>query len=295
MATLRRVVFDSTGHTVVAQATLTITAPPAPGKKLIGMSAPAGEWNARVAEVGTVGLKARRIFADLAKGAQSQANLIQDAVDAGMLPVVSYKVGGNFTGAATGAFDAVATQAAAFLASFDVPMAVVVWHEPTGNMTGTQFVAMQRRLMPKFKGVGKLKVGPILNGFLLTQPAQPAGVNEFTGYTAPDLMNLWDWFGIDTYQPGTVTNPNTSVLPADRLEVLADWLQAQAKPDMPVGVGEFNGFSAAAIAGMGEALLSIPNVWFGCVWNVDEARAGILTGTRLAAFKTTKSDTRAQQ
>jgi hypothetical protein len=260
------------------------------------MSAPASEWANRVAEVGAQGLKARRIFADLAQGAQHQKSLIDAAVGAGMLPVVSYKVGTNYTGAATGAFDTVATQAANFLASYNVPIAVVVWHEPMSDMTGAQYVAMQNRLMPKFKGVGQLKVGPILNGFLLTQPNQQPGqgVDEFTTYTSPTLMNLWDFFGIDTYQPGTITNPG-SVMPAERVTRLLQWLAEQGKPNMPIGVGEYNGFSSAAISGMGDILLGTPNTWFGCVWNVDEARAGILTGDRLTAYKTTKADPRAQQ
>ena len=267
---------------------------PAPvAAKVIGMSAPKADWATRLAEVGATGVKARRIFADLGVGPQHQSALIEQTVAAGMLPVVSYKVGGNITGAASGTFDAVATQAANYLASFNVPIAVSIWHEPNGDMTGPQFVAIQQRLVPKFK-IGKLRVGPILNGFLLTQPNQQPGqgVDEFTTYTTPALLDLWDWFGIDTYQPGTLSSPG-ALMPVERLRVLVDWLGKQGHPAMPVGVGEYNGFSAAAITGMGEGLLSIPNVWFGCLWNVDEARAGVLTGSRLDAYKATKADARA--
>ena len=293
MPTVSGIVTDKSGNTAPWSASWTV-ASSAP-LKVIGMSAPKAEWSNRVAEVGTSGLKARRIFADLGSGAQHQSTLIEQAVSAGMLPVVSYKVGGDIAGAANGTFDAVATQAANYLASFAVPMSVTIWHEPMGDMSGAQFVAMQNRLVPKFKGVGQLKVGPILNGFLLTQPNQQPGqgVDEFTTFTSPTLMNLWDWFGIDTYQPGTITSPNNDVMPVDRLYKLMDWLADQGHPAKPVGVGEFNGFSAAAIQGMCEGLLSIPNVWFGCVWNVDEARAGILTGDRLTAYKVAKADARA--
>jgi len=292
MPTVSGTVADMSGNTAPWSVTWT-TASSAP-LKIIGMSAPKTEFAARLAEVGPTGLEARRIFADLSVGSQHQSDLITQAVNAGMLPVVSYKVGTDYVGAANGAFDTVATNAANYLASFGVPMAVTIWHEPMSDMTGPQFVAMQNRLMPKFKGVGQLKVGPILNGFLLTQPNQQPGqgVDEFTTYTTAALMDLWDWFGIDTYQPGTQTSPGT-VMPVERLYVLLDWLADQGHAAMPVGVGEFNGFSATAIQGMGEGLLSIPNVWFGCVWNVDEARAGILTGDRLAAFKATKADPRA--
>ena len=65
------------------------------------MSSPASVWDARVAEVGA-GLKARRIFADLAGGPTSQIKLVEEAHAAGMLPVISYKVGGDAAGAAAG-------------------------------------------------------------------------------------------------------------------------------------------------------------------------------------------------
>ena len=291
MPTVSGTVTDSAGHVAPWSASWTVESG-AP-LKLIGMSAPASEWANRVAEVGTQGLKARRIFADLTSSGQDQASLISAAHAAGMCPIVSYKVP-SFTNAATGAYDTWADATAAYLASFDKPTAVTIWHEPNGDMTGPQFVAMHQRLMPKFKGVGQLKCGPILNGFLLTQPSQPAGVNEFTSYTSPTLMDLYDWFGIDTYQPGTQTSPG-SLMPHERVYALLDWLADQGKPDMPIGVGEYNGFSAAAISGMGEALLSTPNTLFGCVWNVDQARAGILTGARLTAYRATKADPRAQQ
>ena len=70
------------------------------------------------------GLAARRIFADLANGATSQIKLVEEAHAAGMLPVISYKVGGDVAGAVNGEFNAVAEQAAAKLASYGRPTAV---------------------------------------------------------------------------------------------------------------------------------------------------------------------------
>lgn len=294
MPTVSGTVTDSAGH--VANWSASWTAASGGGELVrIGMSAPAAEWANRVAEVGTQGLKARRIFAQLTSAGTDQSNLISAAHAAGMMPVVSYKVP-SFTTAATGAYDAWANNAAAYLASFNKPTAVTIWHEPMSDMTGPQFVAMHNRLMPRFKGVGLLTVGPILNGFLLTQPNQQPGngVDEFATYTSPALLDLYDWFGIDSYQPGTTTNPGTT-MPHERVDVLRNWLAAQGHAGMPWGIGEYNGFSAAAISGMGDRLLSDPNAYFGCLWNVDEARAGILTGDRLAAYKATKADPRAQQ
>ena len=267
----------------------TPTPAPAPvvaaGTTLIGMSSPASLWAQRVSEVGP-GLGARRIFADLASGATSQLKLVEQAHAAGMLPVISYKVGGDASGAASGRFNAVAAEAAARLAAYGKPTAVTFWHEPNGDITPAQYVAASKQILPNFKR-DQLRVGPILNGWLLDRQQ-----STFAAFAPDEMLGLWDWFGIDSYQPGTMSSPNTSVMPVDRLTKLNDWLAAKGHADMPVGVGEYNGFSAEAIQGMGEGLLSRPNTWFGCVWNVDEARAGLLTGDRLAAFKQTLADPR---
>jgi hypothetical protein len=61
-----------------------------------------------------------------------------------------------------------------------------------------------------------------------------------------------------------------------------------------MGVGEYNGYSAKTIADAGEALMSTPNVWFGCMWNADGDKGWELTGDRLAAFRDTLADPRSQ-
>ena len=167
------------------------------GGPLIGMSAPSDVWDQRVAEVGA-GLGARRIFADLAAGPNSQIRAIEEAHAAGMMPVVSYKVGGDLAGAIAGAYNGVAEQAAAKLESYGRPTAVTFWHEPCGDMTGAQFAAGSRQVLPAFQR-GELKVGPILNGWLLDNQ-----VPEFDTFLPDDLMGSWDYVGIDTYEGGTV-------------------------------------------------------------------------------------------
>ena len=63
--------------------------------------------------------------------------------------------------------------------------------------------------------------------------------------------------------------------------------------DLPIGVGEYNGYSAETIAAAGEALLTTPNVWFGCLWNVTGGVGVELSGDRLDAFRATVADPRA--
>jgi hypothetical protein len=247
------------------------------------MSAPAQLWNQRVVEVGA-GLTARRIFADLADGATSQIRLVEEAHAAGMLPVISYKVGGDVQGAMSGSFNRVAEQAAARLASYNLPTAVTFWHEPYGDLTGEQHAAASRQLLPIFKR-GELRVGPLLNGWLLDNQ-----LAAFASYCPDDLFTLWDWVGIDTYESGTMGAPGPRK-PADRIPALSAYVKSRGV-DLPLGVGEYNGYSAASIAAAGKALLSTPNVWFGCMWNADGDRARELTGDRLAAFRQTVADAR---
>jgi hypothetical protein len=250
-------------------------------RPLVGMSAPADQWDVRLAEVGP-GVGARRIFADLADGPTSQLRLVEQALAAGMLPVVSYKVGGDGAGAAAGRWNAVAEQAAARLAAYDATIAVTFWHEPHGDLTPEQYVAASRQLVPLLRR-GRLRVGPLLNGWLLDRREV-----TFASYAPDDLLRTWDWFGIDTYESGTLEAPGP-VKPVDRLPLVRAFLDARGS-SLPIGVGEYNGYSAATIQAMGQGLLDTPGVWFGCLWNATGGKGHALSGERLGAFRATLTD-----
>ncbi|HSK33311.1 MAG TPA: hypothetical protein VK903_07485, partial [Propionicimonas sp.] len=64
---------------------------------------------------------------------------------------------------------------------------------------------------------------------------------------------MWDWFGIDTYESGTIDNPGNEK-PADRIPTLVSSQQSRGQ-DLPIGVGEYNGYSAETIAAAGAAIL----------------------------------------
>lgn len=256
------------------------------GATLIGMSAPNGSWDERVREVGP-GLGARRIFADLASGASSQMKTVEAAHAAGMLPVISYKVGGDLDGAVNGKFNAVAKEAAALLAAYDLPTAVSFWHEPNGDMSPGQYVAASKQILPMFQR-GQLRVGPLLNGWQLERQQ-----DEFGAFCPDELFEIWDYVGIDTYEGGTRDAPGPSK-PADRIRDLSKFVKSRGY-DLPLGIGEYNGHSAETIVAAGDALLSTPNVWFGCLWNADAERAWVLSGDRLEAFQETLSDPRSAQ
>ena len=142
------------------------------------------------------GLAARRIFADLGSGATSQLKLVEQAHAAGMLPVISYKVGGDVAGAVSGQVQrggrAGRGQAGVLRPADrgDVLARAVRRHDRR------EYIAASKQLLPIFKR-GKLRVGPILNGWLLDR--QQA---TFASYAPDELFELWDWFGIDTYESG---------------------------------------------------------------------------------------------
>lgn len=254
------------------------------GTTLIGMSAPADVWDKRVRQVGP-GLGARRIYADLADGPDSQLDLVEQAHDAGLLPVVSYKVGGDIAGAVDGRFNAVAERAAAKLASYRRATAVAFWHEPYGDMDASEYVAASKQILPAFRR-GRLKVGPILNGWLLDNQ-----VPAFAAFCPDELFELWDWFGIDTYESGTRKAPGERK-PAERVRALSAYLRSRGHRRLPIGVAEYNGYSARSIADAGAALLRTRRVWFGCVWNSTGGKGWKLSGDRLAAFRATLADPR---
>ena len=214
----------------------------------------------RASEVG-VGLAARRIFADLASGPPSQIRTVEQAHADGMLPVISYKVGGDIDGAVSGRFNAVAEQAAARLASYGLPTAVTFWHEPNPDCLGCPVRRGQQAAAADLqagRAAGRSAAERLAAG-------QPDG--DLVGLLPRRALRLWDWVGyrhLRARHPGAAGKRK----PADRIPALAAFLRSRGF-DLPMAVGEYNGYSAADHRRAGEALLTTPNVWFGCVFNSD--------------------------
>jgi hypothetical protein len=263
-----------------------VSAVTVPRTTQIGMSSPATVWSQRLAQVGT-GVSARRIFADLGKSPTDQMDLVEAAHHAGMVPVISYKVGGDGAGAAVGKYNALAEKAAAQLDSYGLPTRVTYWHEPSPDISPAQYVAGSKQLLSIFKR-GHLTVGPFLNGWLLDNK-----LSTLTSYCPDELFGLWDWFGIDTYESGTMASPG-SIKPADRIPKLIAY-QASRGFSHPIGIGEYNGYSAQTISDAGNAILNNDQVAFGCMWNSTIGKGYTLTGARLAAFKQTLANPKVAQ
>jgi len=137
-----------------------------------------------------------------------------------MLPVISFKVGGDVAGADSGKSNAAAEHAAARLASYGLPTAVTFWHEPHGDMTGAQYAAASQQILPLFKR-GEVRVGPLLNGWLLDRQ-----LAAFASCCPDELFGLWDWLGIDAYEGGTMAAPGIRK-PAERIYALSAYAKSR--------------------------------------------------------------------
>jgi hypothetical protein len=277
----------ATPRAAASSASSSTTFPPAVPvtPKVIGMSAPAKLWDQRIQEVGANGVKARRIFATLSSSGSSSLPLIKEAIADGMMPVISYKVP-SVTTMINGGYDAWLAKLRTQLVGLGTDVTATFWHEPHGDMTPAQFRAASLRFFDAVDAPS-IAVGPILNGWLLDRR-----VADFASYTDATLLKKWEFVAVDSYQSGTETSPGSS-MPARAIPLLAKWMDSVNHPIKPLGVGEYNGFSAKAIADAGEVLLNTPEVWFGLAWNSQGGSYAPLTGDRITAFQQTKADPRA--
>ena len=99
-------------------------------------------------------------------------------------------------------------------------------------------------------------------------------------------MNLWDFYGIDTYNAPS----------DDRVPLLEQTAADLGHPDMPLMIGEYNATAAADLTAAGEAFLASPTMWLALLWNSGDGTGGAqatpVTGDRLTAFQATKADAR---
>lgn len=275
MPTHQWTVTDRAGLSSTKAVTYAVTSTGA-SQKMCGMSAPAPVWSARLSDVGASGVTARRIFASFTSTGRDQADLIEAAVDAGMMPIVSYK--GTPTTANVAAVRS-------YLNSLGVPVTATWWHEPHGDMTPAEFRSGSQVFLAVKSPT--IKVGPILNGWLLDNR-----LNDFASYTDSSLLAAWDFMGMDTYQ----SDAASTRIPGDRIAPLLSFLSSVGQPSKPILIGEYNGFTADAIGRSGDVFLNTPTLWVFCVWNSGPTGLGTpLEGTRLASFRATKADARVKR
>ncbi|UFN45974.1 DNRLRE domain-containing protein [Nocardioides okcheonensis] len=255
--------------------------------KVIGMSAPTNLWAQRIQEVGAQGVTARRIFADLSASGSSQLPLIRETIADGMMPVISYKVP-DPAALANGSYDTWLSTLRSQLTGLGAPVTATFWHEPNGDMDPAVFRAASLKFF-NLVDAPSIAVGPILNGWLLDRR-----VSDFAAFTDATLLNKWEFVAVDSYQNGTAAAPG-DLLPARAVPLLASWMDSVGHPNKPLGLGEYNGHTAQAVAEAGESILSTPELWFGLAWNSTAGAYSPLVGDRITAFQRTKADPRARR
>lgn len=267
--------------------------------KLLGMSTArtAGdtEWDTRVNEVGgPCGLETRRVYAKLTAAGNDKADLIADIIADGMMPIISYKFADDAPSdapqrLANGEYDAWLEATETYLNGLNTNVTVTYWHEPLNEPTLT--TALYQAGAQKFLDIidsPRIAQGPIFQGGRLDNPADAA---DFYAHASPALLAQWDFFGVDSYQSGSAAAPGAG-MPGRAIPLLEDWLDTQGKPNMPIILGEYNAFTAAALTAAENYIFGTPEVWTAILWNATGSGGlgTVLTGDRITAFQATKAN-----
>jgi hypothetical protein len=267
-------------ESTVAPPTLTVTVKTAvvpPLKALLGMSSPNSLWDQRVSEVGS-GLQARRLFFT---GFDASISMAQQACDAGLYPILSFKTGSySWAQVAAGNADAALKALNVRLAALTCDVFVAVHHEPAQDGLAADWAAMQVHALPILGAGADVKVGVIGNGWWWSGTNQGYTDAEIATYITPAVIAVSDVIAGDTYQSTT-----TSEESAPKIKNMGAWAR-RVGGVKALGVGEFNGPTAIGITNAVAALKADPMFAWGCMWNATAGIATVLTGDRLTAFKT---------
>ncbi|HET8615435.1 MAG TPA: hypothetical protein VFL94_07910 [Actinomycetales bacterium] len=251
----------------------------------IGMSAPRGQWEARLAQTGPV--QARRIFGQLGSPS-STVKLARSEVAAGRMPILSFKVPGNdWKGVASGKYDRQLRDLTSQLAALGGPVFVTLHHEPSGDGTPASYAAMMRHALPILGAPASVDAGPIVNGYWWSKGPQGLTDAEIAQWLPADVLKVSETVAADTYQGGTAANPGEDA--GVKIRGLSAWATRVGVTSL--GIGEYNGLNAAAVKAAGDAILADPRFSFATIFNSDvNNRAAVswtLTGARLQAFRDT--------
>lgn len=298
MPTVAGTVTDRGGNVAAWSATYSVSTS-AP-KKILGWHADVGKRDEKLANLagGLTGIKAYRVYAGsvASNGQGPEASQVRWCHDNGLIPVVSYKTTNNgFTKQQVidGALDARLQASATFLNSFGKLTYVAVDHEPYDDWLkdGDQvsmYRATQERVLPFFGSKNNLRVGPILHGWLMDNAAErPRRFDSFVNQT---LLDMYDFFGIDTYQTGSAASPG-SIGPGERLPKLATLVaNTFGKPNLPLLVGEFNAWEASVLDDSMNVMLNTPRLEVLCMWDRTGGVGAELVGARKTVYENYKNN-----
>ena len=256
----------------------------------IGMSAAADEWTQRLAETGPV--YARRIFDQLATF-DSAVTLAEKELAAGRMPILSFKIPNNdWAGVASGEYDAQLHRLADELDALPGRVFVTLHHEPVGDGSPAAYAAMQRHALPILGAPSNVLAGVIVNGFWWSAQRQGYSDAEIAAWLPADVLALAEVVASDTYHGGTTADPGEDA--GVKIRRMSAW--ATRVGVTRLGIGEYNGLTAAAITAAGDAVLADPRfVFASCFNSTQNNKPGVswlLTGARLTAFKATVAKSR---
>lgn len=257
----------------------------------IGMSAPTDEWAQRLHQTGPV--YARRIFGDL-DSPQSAVSLAASEIAAGRFPILSFKVpnDNDWIGAAHGRYDTQLVALKNQLAALGGRVFVTLHHEPSGDGTAADYAAMQAHVLPILSPPSNVLAGVIVNGFWWSDHGQRLTDAEIAQWLPASVLAKAEVVAADCYQGGTFDSPGEDA--GVKIANLSAW--ATRVGVNRLGIGEYNGMTAAAITHAGDAILADSRFVFAAIFNSSRNnRPGVdwvLSGTRLAAFIATVTDSR---
>lgn len=253
-----------------------------PWQSKFGMSAPSNKWTERLGQVGATNVKYRRLFF---QSFTDNISKVDEALDAGMTPVISWKAGSySWAQVASGAADAQLYSLVGQLNAIPGPKFLAIHHEPAGDGTAADYVAMQLHALPILKTAQQSTVGVIGNGWWWSAQNQGYSDSEIAEWIPSSVKNVSDVIAADTYQDEGLVEDGS--VKASRL---AAWAKRTGGVSA-LGIGEFNGFTASSITNVMNVVKAEPLFKWALVWNSGPSGLGTpLEGDRLQAFILGKS------
>lgn len=250
-----------------------------------GMAAPVDQWGTRLSEVGDI--EARRVFGQLASPDRA-LQIARDELAAGRMPVISFKVPEtDWAGAGAGRYDELLRYVTRELAAPGGRVFVTLHHEPAGDGTPDDYASMMRHALPILGAAANVDAGPILNGFWWSSTGQGLSDAEIARWLPADVLAESEVVAADTYQ--TVFGERTVELADTKILNFSAWARRVGVERL--GIAEYNGSSAGALAAAGRAVLADPRMQFALVYNSNlegpPGRQLVLSGPRLEAFRQT--------
>lgn len=297
MPTVAGTVTDKSGNTASWSASWTVQA--AAAKKILGWHAEISKRDDKLDALvgGLTGIKAYRVYGSgISTNGQDQASQLTWCHQNNLMPIMSYKTrtnGFSLQQVINGALDSRVQAAATYLNSFGKTTYVALDHEPYDDFLKdgdqvAEYRAIQERLLPIFGAKPNLRVGPILHGFLLDN--QSLRAERFDSFISQTLFdNVYDFFGIDSYQTGTAANPGP-INPGSRMTPLRNVMTSFGNSSMPLLIGEFNAWEADVLDSAMNVMLNAPTLEVMCMWDRVAVNGAELTGERKAVYEDYKNN-----